>query len=40
MMTYILKIIIPNVTNPDGNLENDGYEKNYEPSPELMRLVE
>jgi len=33
-----LKIITPNVTNPDGNMEND--EENYEPSPELLRLVE
>jgi len=40
MMTYILKIITPNVTNPDGNMENDEYEENCEPSPELLRLVE
>jgi len=43
-MTYILKIIISNisylnVTNPNDNMENEEYEENCEPSPEL-RLVE
>ena len=30
----------PNFADPDVNMENDDYEENCEPSPELLRLVE
>jgi len=33
-------ILYPNFADPDVNMENDDYEENCEPSPELLRLVE